>query len=685
MSINLDRIDRIEDYDEAIAALEELVTELVEEFVESPEGKAYLNAHPEMEEYVGSWIDHLLYYGYAYRSVTLPRMTKNEVEAIVTGLFPQKISLLDPEEAKTTIPELLAFWQFLKRAYKHKNATKIIKFLEQIQPSFKDIMNDSSRFGMAKSFFAAGIEAGFDMTSQEGLQAFQEQYNQSIREKTNNLSVPSGLETLLNNINSILQNAPKSASPPAELQNLLSLLKAAAGTSSGGTLSELAGAMLLEEGGDSNTAEPETADDFHRQVRASMWENAAEELPSLSPEAIAFLKQQTITETEPGTILRDFQTLLDFVGESGTPVSGKNHLLPQKSLTELNERLSEPIQLDLKRPQQKSYPPINGLYLLLRASGLGQIISKGKKPFLMLNPTILSSWNSLNPTERYFTLLEAWLLRADEEMLGERRSPLNEGTKCLHYWPRVPDKGQKIASYSEQQSLSYWPELHNLALMKLFGFIQIESAKPETGKGWRIKKIKRSPLGDALMGVVVRAFLERGMVWESEQNSAVSFGELQSALQPYFPQWQNNLIIPQHEFRSGVYIFKVSVGKIWRRIAISSQMTLADLSSLILESVDFDSDHLDMFIYKNQIGRNVEVSHPYADGSPSTNEVQIGDLPLAEGTSMTYIFDFGDWWEFDVQLEKIETETAKSNYAAIVDRHGESPPQYPDWEEWDED
>ncbi len=29
MSINLDRIDRIEDYDEAIAALEELVIELV--------------------------------------------------------------------------------------------------------------------------------------------------------------------------------------------------------------------------------------------------------------------------------------------------------------------------------------------------------------------------------------------------------------------------------------------------------------------------------------------------------------------------------------------------------------------------------------------------------------------------------------------------------------------------------
>ena len=67
--------------------------------------RLYLEAHPEMEEYVGSWIDHLLYFGYAYESVTLPHMTKNNVEVIVTQLFPSKISLLNPDEADTTIPE----------------------------------------------------------------------------------------------------------------------------------------------------------------------------------------------------------------------------------------------------------------------------------------------------------------------------------------------------------------------------------------------------------------------------------------------------------------------------------------------------------------------------------------------------------------------------------------------------
>ena len=86
--------------------------------------------------------------------------------------------------------------------------------------------------------------------------------------------------------------------------------------------------------------------------------------PPLPEEASALLQQQKITATEPGTILQDFQTLLDFVGEEGIPVSGKQNLLPMKSLAELNQRLSEPIQIALKRPQQKSYPPINGLYLL---------------------------------------------------------------------------------------------------------------------------------------------------------------------------------------------------------------------------------------------------------------------------------------------------------------------------------
>lgn len=94
---------------------------------------------------------------------------------------------------------------------------------------------------------------------------------------------------------------------------------------------------------------------------------------TLTPDQIHSLKNQTFTDSEPGTLLKDFSTLLDFIGPTGIPVSGKNHLIAIKLLPQLNQLISHPLDVKLKRPQQKSFPHINGLYLLLRASGLTQI------------------------------------------------------------------------------------------------------------------------------------------------------------------------------------------------------------------------------------------------------------------------------------------------------------------------
>jgi len=151
---------------------------------------------------------------------------------------------------------------------------------------------------------------------------------------------------LLGNVNLQRENPPEATPPPAELQDLLNVLASA----------------IAQNPSPSPESPSDSINNFNQQLRASMWQSVAEELQPLSEEAIALLKQQNITETEPGTILQDFQTLLDFVGDAGIAVSGTQHLLPLKSLADLNQRLSEPIQTDLKRPQQKSYPPINDLY-----------------------------------------------------------------------------------------------------------------------------------------------------------------------------------------------------------------------------------------------------------------------------------------------------------------------------------
>ena len=52
-----------------------------------------------------------------------------------------------------------------------------IDYLTKIEPEFNAIMNDSSKFGMAKSFITMGHKAGFDMTDQDQLNEFMQIYN----------------------------------------------------------------------------------------------------------------------------------------------------------------------------------------------------------------------------------------------------------------------------------------------------------------------------------------------------------------------------------------------------------------------------------------------------------------------------------------------------------------------------
>lgn len=640
MTIDLHRLDSIDDCDEFIEALDDYLQDLVGEFVETPEGKAYLSAHPDMDESVGSWIYHLLYLGYNYESVTLPKMNATQVEAIVTKLFPRKIMLIEPDDANSTIPELLAFWRFFQRVYKPTHAGKVVKFLEKLQPNFKSIMNDNSNFSIGKSLLSEAMDGGFNLMDPDSLAAFNTRSNPSV--ENFGTADPQGIKDLINALmgETSIDPAPQAAQSPRSL-----------------------------------------LDTLRQEIQVSMWDSSENTSQDRSPDKIALLTQTVITETSPGTILKDFQTLLNFIGEKGIVVSANNHSLPMKSLGEFNQLLSEPIQIDLKRPVQKSYPPINGLFLILRALGLGQIRTQGKKYLLILDPNLLSIWNDFNPTERYCTLLEAWLIRGNTEILDGKNDWMSSGSKCFQYWATIPTKGQKISNYEEQRMFNFWPEVYNLALLKMFGFIQIDSGKPEAGKGWRIKSVKKLPFGEALISTLFDAYKEIGMYSDAEDNPSLPMSELQPTLQPYFPEWKQVFQLPICETRSGIYIFKVSLRKCWRQIAISSDLTLDILGDKIRESVDFDDDHMDLFTYKNQLGRSIQAHHPYSSNEPQSDAIEIGNLPLAIGSSMEYLFDFGDNWKFDILLEQIHQEDTRQEYVEILDSFGTAPEQYPDYED----
>jgi hypothetical protein len=406
-----------------------------------------------------------------------------------------------------------------------------------------------------------------------------------------------------------------------------------------------------------------------------------------SAEDRQILTAQTIDDHGPGMVLRDFDTLLDVIGARGIAVTSKNHLLPLNALAPLNARMTYPIEHGLKRAQQRSYPHLNALYLLVRASGLTDIEGSGSKWRLVVDPVVLDSWRGLNPSERYFTLLETWLLRGRPEILDPDAglffsAPIGEWKQFIG---EIPDQGRRIAEDPEEDTLvKYSPGLLTIAMLDLFGLITVESGMPKVGKGWCIARVHRTPWGDALLHVLSPALLGMPFLIRLDSNIDVACGELQEILQPLFPAWRHNLTFPELAFHEGTYFFKVSCGRVWRRIAIAGQDNLDSLGHAIIDAFELSDDHLYRFSYRNRFGVLVRMNHPLLEEPPLTTEVRIGDLPLRPGAAMTYLYDFGDRWEFDVQLERLDPVDRAMRKARIVESHGEAPEQYPGVDDGDE-
>ncbi len=704
MSFNIRQLDNL-DYDDVEPILPDYINAALDEFVTSKVGKAHVKAYPEG----GGWIGTFIEMGYFYGELTLPKMTKGGVQQLMEYTLPRKITLSDRSEATEAIPELVAFWTFLKEDYRLRSAGAIAKYLQSIEDKFADWMFDPARGGIAKSFITQGIAAGYDMTTEEGMKAFQEEYNKGIRTgERAPLTAPSmvlpdtapdtvpmtepppEVRAMLEMMNIELPEIGSQVNPSDFLEQILNATKQLGAvlrhdTNSDPDIAALE-QMLAEVNGD--------------EVFTEVFTPNKPSSEPLADKYAALLKAQAISETEPGTIVQDFQMLLKTIGSQGLSVSGKRQQIPIKRLEEINQKLAHPIQIALQRPQQKSYPPIHGLYLLLRATGLVQVLNKGKQSHLQLNSALYEDWQQLNPTEQYCTLLEAWMVRAHGDMLNEdRASFMSVGDNCLRTWPMFAEqKKQTYKSYQHQDNLRYNPGYYNLALMALFGFVKIADGKPTKGKGWRIKSVEVLPFGEAMMTLIARAYVDNDFAWSSYEENALPFDELLEYLQPYFPEWQNTLTGIEMTFEPGRHIFKVSLGKIWRRIAVSGEASLEYLADLIRSSVSFDADHLDCFTYKNASGRNVQVIHPYMDdGELFTDQVTVGSLPLLVGSTMEYLFDFGDCWRFQIQLEAIEPEppqgiakvkktkrgkaAARAPLGEVLESHGKAPEQYPesDW------
>ncbi|TWU29924.1 DUF1186 domain-containing protein [Bythopirellula polymerisocia] len=136
------------------------------------------------------WFRLLLEFGLNYLGETIDMMTVASLTEFVFEYVPRKVST-EPEAADSIVFELTKFWEYLDRAFEVPDAKSIIEWLntEGVVGRLKSELSDPKNFGMAKSFFMSGMDAGYDMTSETEMAEFVEAYNNSSL-PSNNVSAP---------------------------------------------------------------------------------------------------------------------------------------------------------------------------------------------------------------------------------------------------------------------------------------------------------------------------------------------------------------------------------------------------------------------------------------------------------------------------------------------------------------
>jgi hypothetical protein len=162
--------------DERAAQLYE--RELVRIFETSPEGQEVL-----AQGFGSGWVGFLVQYGASHVGVTPATMTAEALEDILFEVFPRKVSC-DGSAAPGIVAELRAFFRFARREFGFARAAECLALLDdRAEARIKAAFDDSGNWGMAKQMVMAGQQAGFDMTTTEGLNAFMAAYNAGLANK----------------------------------------------------------------------------------------------------------------------------------------------------------------------------------------------------------------------------------------------------------------------------------------------------------------------------------------------------------------------------------------------------------------------------------------------------------------------------------------------------------------------
>jgi hypothetical protein len=112
---------------------------------------------------------------------------------------------------------------------------------------------------------------------------------------------------------------------------------------------------------------------------------------------------------------------------------------------------------------------------------------------------------------------------------------------------------------------------------------------------------------------------------------------------------------------------------IWRRLVVPNQISLKRLHEIIQVATDWKDCHLHEFViaqrrYGERAPREVV---------PVEDETlfRLHSLPLANGASFSYVYDFGDHWEIEVKVERLLPRDPGGPSVFVLDGAWAFPPE----------
>lgn len=414
----------------------------------------------------------------------------------------------------------------------------------------------------------------------------------------------------------------------------------------------------------------------------------------------------TITNEYPTTILKDFARFLDYIPTKGIKLTKANEYLPRKDLFALYELMTDPKLAVHARSNQPGFAILHlfcTLGLELRFLKKNRTASGAT---LTVNSKRVADYQSLTASEQYVTLLDCFWQQADwYELQGGyfEKAPddIEFLFEALSAFPANVEI--KISEDKDLGRMLYKYELF-LFYFEFFGLWKVEideeaSRRVSTTYN-EAKTVVLTPFFKHIQEALVKTWgYTRGGSYQSSVDVQGLFGmsdsvieqfvqplknaapvtELFALLQPLFAEGELNRELSEPEVPApvtGKYVFKVSLHKsCWRTIQLSESHTLLDLHQLIQHAFDFDDDHLYAFYMDGKKYGQMGYYSALDMRGPFVNEIGIRELHLYEGQRFLYLFDFGDEWEFSVEVFSITPGKPRSK-AAILDGIGESPRQY---------